>query len=248
MKPLQAILLSVLVGFFALSRLIADPLPIHQSPRMRSGGILGTKGYEPLQGEEAFRRKVTEKPVSSWENVSMPKPANVSEAEWKKMQAAEEEEKKKSIPADEYQLAKQAGQYVGWFGIVRRIQFDEKSGRSHLLIEHKYFDGLTDIHIQVVSLYGAGDFETTLPQKITEAELRQLDLICVYGRVNPGKSGLPEVAPEFLRVWKWGLFTFMDYGKDKSNPEWVKLRQAEKDDIYSSDPDKEYYEQRLGKR
>ena len=51
-------------------------------------------------------------------------------------------------------------------------------------------------------------------------------------------------------VLDWGLFAFMPYGEDKSNPQWVKLRKVKADDmnVYSSSPDQQYYEDRLGKR
>jgi hypothetical protein len=44
------------------------------------------------------------------------------------------------------------------------------------------------------------------------------------------------------------LFAFMAYGNDKSNPQWVKVRKMDKDDIYSSEPDDRYYEERLRSR
>ena len=55
-----------------------------------------------------------------------------------------------------YELAKQAGEYVGWFGIVRQKTFDAAANETRLTLEHKYFDGLIDAHMQVVSIYGAG--------------------------------------------------------------------------------------------
>ncbi len=45
---------------------------------------------------------------------------------------------------------------ISWFGIVRELPI--KAGGPYL-IEHKYFDGLNDEHIQLVSLYGTGDFQ-----------------------------------------------------------------------------------------
>jgi hypothetical protein len=53
---------------------------------------------------------------------------------------------------------------------------------------------------------------------------------------------------EHVRAWDWGQFTFMSYGKDKTNPQWVKLRKVAVDKIYSSRPNQKFYEQRLGKR
>jgi hypothetical protein len=100
----------------------------------------------------------------------------------------------------------------------------------------------------VVSLYGAGDFQVFIPGKVTAEQIPKLALIRVYGKVADGDATRPVVVPEYIRVWDWGRFTFMDYGKDKSNPAWVKLRKIDPDDVYDSRVSKEYYEARLGPR
>ena len=162
----------------------------------------------------------------------------------------------KGLPAEEaaqdpfsekdYTLTGKTGKPVGWFGIVREKKFDEKRNATKLLLEMKYFDGMTDLHIHVVSIYGAGDFTAELPGKADV--LAMLDLVRIYGKVAREEKGIPEVAPEYVRVWDWGLFTFMDYGKDKSNPQWVKLRKVTGPDVYSPRPTKKFYEDRLGPR
>ena len=58
----------------------------------------------------------------------------------------------------------------------------------------------------------------------------------------------PTIAAEYLRVWDWGLFAFMHYGKDKSNPKWVALRKVPAEKAYDSKPTPAYYESLLGKR
>ena len=221
-------------------------VPIEKSEPLKGGGGLGTAGYGARPTEEPFLKKVTEKPVGLWADLKMPKAANLSDEEWAKMQKEMDKERAGQIPVEKYQLADQGGQYVGWFGILREASRDEKTGGSSLLIQHQYFDGMVDLHQQIVSCYGAGDFRATLPQKSTL--IPPLSLVVVYGKVAKDKAGGATVAAEYVRYWDWGLFAFMNYGKDKSNPRWVKLRQADGDKAYSSTPTSAYYEERLGKR
>ncbi len=221
---------------------------VEMSQPRKGGGGLGTAGYESTEKEAPFLKKVTEKKVGFWSDVKMPKPDNMTDEEWAKFLKEGEKQKEKDranvIPEDKYQLADQAGQYVGWFGIVRASE--EKSGVTTLTLEHKYFDGLVDLHQQIVSLYGAGDFTATV--KKAKAGIPALSLVRVYGKVAKDKNGAPTLAADYVRVWDWGQFAFMDYGKDKSNPKWLELRKAAKDDIYASRPTPAYYEALLGKR
>ena len=181
-------------------------------------GVLSTVGYSPTEKEKPFLEKVTEK--------------SRGDLYW--------------TDETEISLAAAEGKYVGWFGIVREITRLSPAGPTRLLIEHKYFDGLTDSHLQVVSYYGAGDFIALLYGDGFEIPL--FDLVRVYGTVEMGTDGLPEVRADYIRVWDWGRFTFMTYGKDKSNPRWVKLRRVPGPDAYSSRPTRRFYENRLGPR
>jgi hypothetical protein len=138
------------------------------------------------------------------------------------------------------------GRRIAWFGIVRDVHEDKAKNETRLRVEMKYFDGMTDLHLQIVSLYGAGDFETVIPG--TGHGIKNLSLMRVYGKVVGETGGLPLVSAQFVRDWDWGLFAFMDYGSDKSNPNWVKLRKVDKFHIYSSRPDQQYYEDRIGSR
>jgi hypothetical protein len=178
--------------------------------------------------------------------VKMPKPTNMTDEQWEKFQKDMEKQKERSdrIPNDKYQLADQADQYAGWFAIVRASAPDEKKGVTTLTLEHKYFDGMVDLHQQIVSLYGAGDFTATL--KSPDPRIPALALVRVYGKVAKDKDGAATISAEYVRVWDWGLFAFMDYGKDKSNRKWVDLRKAQR--AYTSRPDNDYYESLLGKR
>ena len=45
----------------------------------------------------------------------------------------------------------------------------------------KYFDGFTDVHLHVVSIFGAGDFRAVL--RGTGHKIKRLSLARVYGKV-----------------------------------------------------------------
>ena len=123
---------------------------------------------------------------------------------------------------------------------------DKEKKETQLLVEMKYFDGLTDLHQQIVSIFGAGDFRVVISG--TGHKLQKLELVRVYGKVASVEKDTPTVSAEFVRAWDWGLFAFMDYGKDKTNAAWVKLRKVKPEDIYVAYPKTGYYEERLGKR
>jgi hypothetical protein len=217
---------------------------VEQSATLERGRGLGTAGYRPTASELPFAKRVTEKGIDLSPALEMPKATDMSDAEWEQMKAAMKAEKAKLIPVTDYTLAGQAGDYVAWFGIVRSITRDAATQRSTLVIQHLYFDGLTDLHLQVVSYYGAGDFTTVVPAQAPG--IARLALVRCYGRVGKGAGEVPAVAADYLRTWAWGQFTFMDYGVDKSNPAWVALRQVKGEDAYSSRPDREFYLKRLG--
>lgn len=222
------------------------PLIIEISKPMRGGRGLGTMAYRPTEQEAQYVNKITEKGINLETEETMKKLPGMSDEMWEKLLEGYKKESKGKIPIKEYKLIDQAGEYVGWFGIVREVSHDNKSKHTRMLIEHKYFDGLTDLHLQVVSIYGAGDFAVQFSNKVEN--VLPLSLVRVFGKVSKGKDNIPEIAPEYVRVWDWGLFTFMDYSIDKSNPKWVKLRTVSGERVYSSRPTKKYYEDRLGKR
>lgn len=223
-------------------------VPIRQSSRMVGGSGDGTRSYQPLDDERPFVERVTEKRIDLWARIQMPKPSNISDEEWREMEARSLETKKALIPPDVYELTKQVDEYVGWFGIVRANEFDSSKGETRFVVEHKYFDHLTDLRLHIVSIYGGGDFEVVLPGLVTGKQIPPLSLICVYGRVERGASDRVRLKADYVRVWDWGLFSFMDYGFDKSNPEWVKLRKVTGPFVYSPEVTQDFYEQRLGKR
>jgi len=138
------------------------------------------------------------------------------------------------------------GKRIAWFGIVRQVEEHKNRRETVLDVEMKYFDGFTDAHQQIVSIYGAGDFHVVIPG--TGYRIKRLALVRVYGTVERESDGIPVVSAQFVRVWDWKLFAFMPYGNDHSNPNWVKLRKMDESRIYSSHPDVPYYEQILGTR
>jgi hypothetical protein len=207
--------------------------------------FVGTVVSAGSEQERPFQKKITERPIDLWAGNAMPPPVGANEdpqkaAEQKKLQDEE------LAKAKAYSLAKQAGEYVGWFAIVRDSTWNEGAQRMELLLQHCYSDGLSNPDIQVVSINGAGDFRAMVREKAGNIPL--LSLVHVYGKVSAGKDGVPEVAADYVRVWDWGLFTFMDYGIDKTNAKWRALRHIDSHEIYDPHPSSQFYEQVLGKR
>lgn len=182
------------------------------------GNSLGTKAYEPSDKEQPFFKKLGKDEVAT------------------------------GGLAGDYDITEKDKVFVGWFGIVREIKEDMEKGETTLVLEHKYFDGLTDVHILALSFNGSGDFKATLPG--VGYKLQPLALVKVYGTVaGSGRKALPVVKAEFVRHWDWGTYTFlMASGKQSGSEKWRKLNTVDLDDIYEPYPNKEYYEKRLGKR
>jgi hypothetical protein len=151
--------------------------------------------------------------------------------------------------AGKYDIHDKQGKYVGWFGIVREIKEDKARGRTLLTVEHKYFDGLTDTHIQAMSFNGDGDFLAVVPG--VGHKIEPLSLVKVYGVAAAAdkEQELPAVEAQFVRDWHWGAFAFlMASGEQHGSEKWRKLNKVDLDDIYDPYPDDSYYEERLGKR
>lgn len=148
----------------------------------------------------------------------------------------------------DYDISKKDKTYVGWFGIVRRVEVRKAENQTTLLVEHKYFDGLTDAHIQALSFNGSGDFTVVLSG--IGYMIEPLTLVKVYGVASiPNVESKPQVNAEFVRNWHWGAFTFlMASGEQRGSEEWRNLNSVDLDDIYDPFPGDEYYKKRLGKR
>jgi hypothetical protein len=147
-----------------------------------------------------------------------------------------------------YRIQGRKGKYVSWFGIVRGFSPAEQDpNRYSLLLEHKYFDGVTDCHIMLVAATGSGDFRATLEG--SAESIPALSLVRVYGKVVSEENKLPQVAVEYMRVWPWLSFTFSDLGaEDHSNPRWAKFCTVCKSGgrIYNPYPTEAYYLAVLG--
>ena len=183
---------------------------------LKPTGSLGTCSYSPTRSEEPYYEK-----LSTQERIT----GSFMEA---------------------YDIHKKDGQSVSWYGIVRGITRIPNSDSWDLLLEHQYFDGMTDCHIMLVSKSGAGDFVARVEAR--DVPVPGLALIRVYGKVTGQKDGDPIIEGEFIHVWPWMTFTFTDLGADdKTNPRWKKeCKLCKKDRVYRPYPNDKYYREVLG--
>lgn len=135
-------------------------------------------------------------------------------------------------------------QYASWWGIVREIKHNSHGRGGMLLIENKYFNGITDCNFQTISINGGGDFEidvTEIPD-----DLIPLVLVRAYGAVTREQSNRPLINADYVRVWHWNQFRFTDGGEDHSNPEWRKNAKLRPDENpYVVDDRRPYYHDHL---
>lgn len=169
------------------------------------------------------------------------------EKEKKHLSALPDNEQTNGSAFEDYSIHGKKGKQVSWFGIVRSIsRADSKKGEFELLLDHKYFDGLTDTHIMALSFNGSGDFKARVHGM--SPTIAPLVLARVYGKVAGEKDGVPILEAVYVRVWPWRTFTFLDaYGTDLGNPRWRKPGEMPAR-IYSSSPDDAYYRKLLGDR
>ncbi|MEE9394517.1 MAG: hypothetical protein V3W41_18640 [Planctomycetota bacterium] len=196
-----------------------DATPVEFVPNRATAPptMLGTNSYKPSAMEKPFLDAVTK------------------------------EEKHDFALLKKYDIAKRDGVDIAWFGIVRVISENKGAGTTELVIEHKYFDGLTDLHLQIVSFNGSGDFKATL--RGLDLGIRELALVRVYGKASAKNDvvSIPKVV--FVRHWDWGSFSFMGgFGVQRGSRKWRKHLSAKVKKIYSSNPDENYYVERLGPR
>lgn len=147
----------------------------------------------------------------------------------------------------EYRIRGKVKQYVSWFGVVRGSSPTKGDERNRdLLIQQKYFDGMTDCHIMLVSNAGAGDFVGRLMSNSEAVPV--LSLVRIYGTVVGEENGIPQISADYVRVWPWFTFTFTDLGPgDHSNPEWAKYcKICGRGRIYKPYPTEDYYMGVLG--
>ncbi|MEY2505991.1 MAG: hypothetical protein QOH01_320 [Verrucomicrobiota bacterium] len=184
---------------------------------------VGTCVYGPTEVEKPFFLRLSEERQSTIETM----PGEFGDA------------------AEHFALAGHRGQFVSWFGIVRHIFKMGWPHRGRLLIQNTYFTGLTDCHTQTVEINGGGDFEAKL--SALPDDIIPLVLVRVYGVVRGENEGRPVIEADYVRVWHFFQFNFMDYGVDHSNPEWrSRIKLPEDERIYHIGVSRKYYEERLG--
>jgi hypothetical protein len=147
-----------------------------------------------------------------------------------------------------YSIHSKKGTSIAWFAIVRGFTREPNSdSRFTLLLEQKFFDGLTDCHIMMVSVSGGGDFRATVETDGTTS-IPALALVRVYGKVVNEEGGVPTVVADYIRVWPWHTFTLTDLGpEDKGNPKWRKLcKLCKSGHVYNPYPAESYYFNVLG--
>lgn len=201
-----------------LSGACAAQTPIEVQPvkELKPTGSLGTCSYIPVPKEKPFFEKLSEK------------------------------ERITGSFMEGYDIRQKNAEFVSWYGVVRGIQRVPNSDSWELLLEHKFFDGMTDCHIMMVSMSGGGDFTARLDAK--DVPVPALALVRVYGVVTRRENATPLVQAEFVHIWPWMTFTFTDLGaEDKSNPRWKKdCKLCGRGRVYKPYPNNDYYRQTLG--
>lgn len=214
---LAAIVLAA-IGAFTVVAAAQTPVDVQPVKELKPTDTLATCSYRPVAAEAPFFSRLSEK-----------------------------EKTNDTVFGGDYTIHGKNGVEVAWFGVVRGISAAEQPGGDvTLLVQHHFFDGMTDCHIKLVAKSGDGDFTAKL--KVDPARIPALALVRIYGKVTNEKARVPEVTVEYMRVWPWMTFTFTDLaGDDHSNPRWQKYsRVTPKDPIYVPYPNENYYLNVLG--
>jgi len=209
-------ILILVAAFLALECAAQTPMETEPVKELKPTGGLSTCGYKPVSAEEPFFKKLS----------------------------ADEQVTGSFMKG--YDIRKEDGKFVSWFGVVRGLTRLPNSTSWELLLEHKYFDGLTDCHIMLVSNSGSGDFAARLDTP--DVPVPALTLIRVYGTVGRSDRGMPLIRAEFVRVWPWMTFTFTDLGaENRGNARWRKeCKVCGHGKVYRPYPDRQYYLDVLG--
>jgi len=212
------VLALTVMGAFAAAAAAQTPIDIEQVKELKPTGTLATCVYKPITAEATFFGRLGDK-----------------------------ERTNDALFGGNYTMHGKTGEYVSWFGIVRGITPAAQAGGDvTLLVQHHFFDGMTDCHIMLVAKSGDGDFVARL--KVDPAQIPALALVRIYGKVTAEMDKVPELAVEYIRVWPWLTFTFTDLaGEDHSNPRWQRYSRVKySDDIYKPYPTEDYYRSVLG--
>jgi hypothetical protein len=214
----RAILMLLSVLSFGTICSAQTPMDIQPAKQLKRGNSIGSCNYAPIEKEKSFFDKLDADERVTGSAFTKP-----------------------------YRIQGKTGHFVSWFGIVRGISRPQPDGNQlSLLLENKYFDGLTDCHIMLVAATGSGDFQATLEGNADS--IPALALVRVYGKVVEEKNNVPEIAVEYIRVWPWLAFTLSDLGaEDHSNPRWAQYCKVCKGGrVYNPYPTPEYYLKLLG--
>ena len=206
------------MGTLAASAPAQSPIDVQPVKKLLPTDTLATCSYRPISAEAPFYSRLTDK-----------------------------ERTNDTVFGGNYTIHGKTGTYIAWFGIVRGItQPATTGGEVTLLVQHHFFDGMTDCHIMLVAKSGDGDFQAKLD--IDPAKIPALSLVRIYGEVTSETARMPEVAVDHIRVWPWLTFTFTDLaGEDHSNPRWQKYSKVRlSESIYVPYPDTDYYLNVLG--
>jgi hypothetical protein len=192
------------------------PIEVQPVKELKPTGSLGTCGYAPSPDEKAYFEKLGPR------------------------------ERVTGSFMESYDIHKKNAEFVSWYGVVRGITRAPNSDSWELLLEHKYFDGMTDCHIMLVSMSGGGDFAARIQD--ADVPVPALALVRIYGKVTRRENASPLIEAQFVRVWPWLTFTFTDLGpEDKSNPRWKKdCHLCGGGRVYKPYPDRQYYRETLG--
>jgi hypothetical protein len=207
-----------MLGTLALCAWAQTPVDIQPVKVLKPSGSLSTCAYSPVASESPFFKRLID-----------------------------DERVNDTAFGGTYSIHAKTGQSVAWFGIVRGITPSSAPGGDvTLLLQHHYFDGMTDCHIMLVAKTGDGDFVAQL--NVDPEKIPALALVRVYGKVVCEENGVPRVAVEYMRVWPWMTFTFTDLaGEDHSNPRWQKYSRVQPGDrLYVPYPNENYYRSVLG--
>jgi len=212
------VLALAVIGALATIAVAQTPMDVQPVKELKPTGTLGTCAYRPIAAEAPFFARLSDK-----------------------------EKTNDAAFGGNYSMHGKTGKSVAWFGIVRGITPPAQAGGDvTLLVQHHFFDGLSDCHIMLVAKTGDGDFVARL--KVDPSAIPALALVRIYGTVTDEKARVPEVRVDYVRVWPWMTFTFTDLaGEDHSNPRWQKFSKVKpSDDIYVPYPKESYYLNVLG--
>ena len=208
----------VLLWLTAISACATTVIETEKVKQLKPTGSLGTCGYKAAATEQAYFSKLAKSEIATGSFM------------------------------EPYSIHGKQGVNVAWFGIVRGVTPEANSeNRYSLLLEQKFFDGLTDCHIMLVSAAGGGDFRAIV-ETDGKTSIPALALVRIYGKVTKEEGGVPTMVADYARVWPWFTFTLTDLGpEDKGNPKWRKLcKPCKAGRVYNPYPTEDWYLNVLG--